>query len=103
MGKVEMEEHEMSMSMSIPHNIWVDPSEDEDEPDENRHVCRTCARFIALDKGDRYTLRCLHLRSDDLEAVMEGAGICAGVDDEEERDPVLVLAEDDTCGEWEGQ
>jgi hypothetical protein len=34
---------------------------------------------------------------------MEGAGICAGVDDDEERDPVLVLAEDDTCGEWEGQ
>jgi hypothetical protein len=34
---------------------------------------------------------------------MSGLGICAGVDDKEERDPVLVLAEDDTCGEWEGQ
>ncbi len=91
----------MSISMSIPHNLWVDPSED--EPDENRHICRTCARFIALDKGDRYTLRCLHLRYDDMEAIMSCLGICAGVDDEEERDPVLVLADDDTCGEWEGQ
>jgi len=84
-GKVGRKEHEMSISMSIPH------------------VCRTCARFIALDKGDRYTLRCLHLRYDDLEAIMSALGICAGVDDDEERDPVLVLAEDDTCGEWEGQ
>ena len=101
MGKVGREEYEMSISMSIPHNLWVDPSED--EPDEPRHICRTCARFIALDKGDRYTLRCLHLRYDDLEAIMSGVGICAGVDEEEERDPVLVLAEDDTCGEWDGQ
>ena len=101
MGKVGREEYEMSISMSIPHNLWVDPSED--EPDENRHICRTCARFIALDKGDRYTLRCLHLRYDDMEAIMSCLGICAGVDDEEERDPVLVLADDDTCGEWEGQ
>ena len=49
----------------------VAQSEDE-EPDDNSHVCRTCARFTALGGCDRYVLRCLHLRYDDLEAVMEG-------------------------------
>ena len=77
------------------------PSEDEDEPDENRHVCRTCARFTGLGGCDRYTLRRLHLRSDDIGAVMYGAGICTG-DDDEVRAPSLVLADDDTCGEWAG-
>ena len=77
------------------------PSEDE-EPDENRHVCLTCARFTALGKGDRITLNTLHLRSDDICAVMYGAGICAGGRDEEESATSLVLAEDGTCGEWEG-
>ncbi|MGL5174141.1 MAG: hypothetical protein ACRC75_09835 [Olsenella sp.] len=78
------------------------PSGDE-EPDENRHVCLTCARFTALGRYDRMTLNTLHLRGDDLEAVMSGAGICAGGKDDEESSPSLVLAEDDTCGEWEGQ
>ena len=76
----------------------IAPSGDE-EPDENRHVCRTCARFTEMGGCDRYTLRRLHLRYDDLEAVMEGAGICAGGNDED-RAPSLVLAEDGTCGEW---
>ena len=79
------------------------PSDDEDEePDANRHVCRTCARFTGLDGCDRYTLNRLHLRSDDVCAVMSGAGICSGGNDEV-RAPSLVLAEDGTCGEWEGQ
>ena len=74
-------------------------ADDEDEPDENRHVCRTCARFTALGRCDRDTLCRLHLRSDDVCAVMSGAGICAGGNDED-RAPSLVLAEDGTCGEW---
>ena len=78
------------------------PSDDEDEePDGNRRVCRTCARFTWLCGGDRDTLCRLHLRSDDICAVMSGVGICAGVIDEGDRVPSLVLAEDDTCGEWE--
>ena len=28
-------------------------------------------------------------------------GICSGGKDDEDRAPSLVLAEDDTCGEWE--
>ena len=75
-------------------------SEDE-EPDGHRHVCRTCARFTGLDGCDRDTLRRLHLRYDDICAVMSGAGICSGGEDEDDRAPSLVLAEDDTCGEWE--
>ncbi len=76
------------------------PSDDEDEPDGNRHVCSTCRRFTALGRCDRMTLNTLHLRSDDLEAVMEGSGICQGCGDDERC--ALVLAEDGTCGEWEG-
>ena len=79
------------------------PSDDEDEQDESRHVCRTCRRFTWLCGGDRDTLRRLNLRYDDLEAVMYGVGICTGSDDDEDRAPSLVLAEDGTCGEWEGQ
>ena len=75
---------------------------DDDEQDGNRRVCRTCRRFVGLGGCDRMTLNTLHLRYDDICAVMYGVGICAGVDDDEERDPVLVLAEDGTCGEWEG-
>ena len=82
--------------------VGLAPSDDEDEPDENRHVCRTCARFTALGGCDRYTLNRLHLRSDDVCAVMSGAGICSGNDDDEDRAPWLVPAEADTCGEWEG-
>ena len=77
--------------------------EDVEEPDGNRRVCRTCARFTALGGCDRYTLNRLHLRSDDVCAVMSGAGICSGNDDDEDRAPWLVPAEADTCGEWEGQ
>lgn len=79
------------------------PSDDEDEPDGNRRVCRTCARFTGLGRCDRMTLNTLHLRSDDIGAVMYGAGICAGGRDDEGGAPSLVLAEDGTCGEWEGQ
>ena len=79
------------------------PSDDEDEQDESRHVCRTCRRFTWLCGGDRDTLCRLHLRSDDICAVMSGAGICTGGEDEEDCEPALVLAEDGTCGEWEGQ
>ena len=78
------------------------PSEDE-EPDENRHVCLTCRRFVGLGGCDRMTLNALHLRYDDICAVMEGAGICDGSDGDEVGSPSLVLAEDGTCGEWEGQ
>ena len=77
------------------------PSEDDDEPDEHRHVCRTCARFTWLGGCDRMTLNRLHLQLYDADAVMSGAGICAGGRDEEDRVPSLVLAEDDICGEWE--
>lgn len=45
-------------------------------------------------------LHCLHLRHDDPEAVMEGAGTRADGDDGEDRAPSLVIAEDGTCGEW---
>ena len=76
------------------------PSDDEDEQDENRHICRTCARFTGLGRCDRDTLRRLPLRYDDLEAVMYGVGICTGSDGDEDRSPSLVLAEDGTCGEW---
>ena len=112
----------MSTTLTSPHNLRdtrlrdyhaemrdrdrlsaIAPSEDEDEPDENRHVCRTCARFTALGGCDRMTLNALHLRSDDICAVMSGAGICTGNDDDEVGAPSLVLAEDGTCGEWEGQ
>ena len=75
-------------------------ADDEDETDANRHVCRTCARFTALGGCDRYTLCRLHLRSDDVCAVMSGAGICSGNDDDEDSAPSLVPAEDGTCGEW---
>ena len=73
--------------------------EEVEEPDDNRHVCRTCARFTGLDGCDRYTLNRLHLRSDDVCAVMSGAGICSGGNDDD-RAPWLVPAADDTCGEW---
>ena len=73
----------------------------DEEPDDNRRVCRTCRRFTGLGEGDWYTLRRLNVRYDDLDAVMDGAGICAGGDDEEDRAPSLVLSEDGTCGEWE--
>lgn len=76
---------------------------DDYEQDENRRVCRTCRRFVGLGGCDRDTLHRLHLRYDDLEAVMEGAGICDGSDGDEAGSPSLVLAEDGTCGEWEGQ
>ena len=74
-------------------------ADEDEEPDGDRHVCLTCRRFTEMGGCDRYTLRRLHLRYDDLEAVMEGAGICAGGNDED-RAPSLVLAEDGTCGEW---
>ena len=77
------------------------PAEDSEEPDANRHVCLTCRRFTALGGCDRYTLNRLHLRLDDLDAVMSGVGICLGGKDEEDRAPSLVLSDDDTCGEWE--
>ena len=73
-----------------------------EEPDENRHVCRTCARFTGLGGCDRMTLNRLHLKLCDADAVMSGAGICSGGKDEEDSIPSLVLAEDGTCGEWEG-
>ena len=108
----------MSVSITSPHNLRdtklrdylaemreadrIAPSGDEDEPDGNRHVCLTCRRFTAIGRYDRMTLNALHLRSDDICAVMEGAGICTGDDDDDDRTPSLVLAEDDTCGEWEG-
>ena len=71
-----------------------------EEPGDNRHVCRTCARFTGLDGCDRDTLRRLHLRLDDICAVMEGAGICSGGEDDENRAPSLQHAEHNTCGEW---
>ena len=77
------------------------PSDDEDEQDENRRVCRTCARFTAMSDCDHYTLLRLHLRYDDIEAIMSDVGICAGVMDEGDRAPWLVLAEGETCGGWE--
>ena len=78
-------------------------AEEDEEPDANRHVCRTCRRFTGLGGCDRYTLRRLHLRLDDICAAVADVGICAGGKDEEDRTPSLVLAEDGTCGEWEGQ
>ena len=110
----------MSMTLTSPHNLrdtklrdYLAEMRDRDrlsaiadeeveEPDANRRVCRTCARFAGLGGCDRMTLNTLHLRSDDICAVMSGAGICTGNDDED-RAPSLVLAEDGTCGEWEGQ
>ena len=111
----------MSTTLTSPHNLRdtrlrdylaemrdrdrlsaIAPSEDEDEPDENRHVCRTCARFTALGGCDQYTLcRLPYLRLNDICAVMSGAGICSGGKDEDDRAPSLVLADDGTCGEWE--
>ena len=81
------------------------PSDDEDEePDTNRHVCRTCARFTGLDGYDQYTLcRLPYLRLNDICAIMSDVGICTGNDGDEDRSPSLVLAEDGTCGEWEGR
>lgn len=76
---------------------------DDDEQDGNRRVCLTCRRFTALGRYDRMTLSTLHLRSDDICAVMSDAGICAGGNDGEDWEPALVLAEDGTCGEWEGR
>ena len=76
---------------------------DDDEQDGNRRVCRTCRRFTALGRCDRDTLLRLHLQPCDADAVMSGAGICAGGNGVEDWDPALVLAEDGTCGEWEGQ
>ena len=80
----------------------IAPSGDE-EPDENRHVCRTCARFTALDGCDLETLHRLHLRFDDIEAVMSDVGICCDNDDYEVCAPSLVLADNVTCGEWKGR
>ena len=77
-------------------------ADEDEEPDGDRHVCLTCARFTALGGCDRMTLNALHLRSDDVCAVMSGAGICTGNDDDEVGAPSLVLSDDDTCGEWEG-
>ena len=93
----------MSVSITSPHNLRDTKLRDylAEMRDRDRHVCRTCARFTGLDGCDRDTLRRLHLRCDDIRAVMSGAGICASVPDEEDRAPSLVLAEDDTCGEWE--
>ena len=112
----------MSITITSPHNLrdtklrdYLSEMRDRDrlsaiaaddeveEPGDNRHVCRTCARFTGLDGCDRDTLRRLHLRLDDICAVMEDVGICSGDDDDDDRAPSLVLAEDDTCGEWEGQ
>ena len=77
-------------------------ADDEDEPDENRHICRTCARFTGLDGRDQYTLRRLpYLRPDDICAIMSDVGICCDNDDYEVCSPSLVPAEADTCGEWE--
>ena len=59
------------------------------------------ARFTALGGCDQDTLRRLILRFDDIVAVMSGAGICAGGNGGDDWEPALVLAEDDTCGEWE--
>ena len=78
-------------------------ADDEDETDTNRHVCRTCARFTGLDGCDHYTLLRLHLRPNDICAIMSDVGICSGGKDEEDRSPSLVPAEADTCGEWEGR
>ena len=75
-------------------------AEEDEEPDGDRHVCLTCRRFTALGGCDRMTLNALHLRSDDVGAVMSGVGICLGGKDEEDRAPSLVLSDDDTCGEW---
>ena len=66
----------------------------------DRRVCRTCARFTGLDGCDQNTLCRLHLRLNDICAIMSDAGICTGNDDDEDRAPSLVLAEDGTCGEW---
>ena len=109
----------MSTTLTSPHNLRdtrlrdylaemrdrdrlsaVAADEDE-EPDGDRRVCRTCRRFTALGGCDRMTLNALHLRSDDVGAVMSGVGICLGGNDEEDRAPSLALAEDGTCGEWE--
>ena len=76
-------------------------ADDEDELDENRHVCLTCRHFTALGRYDRMTLNTLRMCSDDICAVMYGVGICCDNDDYEVCSPSLVLAEDDTCGEWE--
>ena len=79
-------------------------SAEHEEPFRHRcRICETCARFTALGGCDRHTLNRLHLRPDDLDAVMSGVGICSGGKDEDDRAPSLVLAEDGTCGEWEGQ
>ena len=67
----------------------------------DRHVCRTCARFTGLDGCDRYTLCRLHLRLNDICAIMSDMGICNGYDGYEVGSPSLVLAEGETCGEWE--
>ena len=110
----------MSTTLTSPHNLRdtrlrdylaemrdrdrmsaIAADDEVEELGDNRHVCRTCARFTGLDGCDRYTLNRLHLRPDDICAVMEGAGICLGGKDEDDRSPSLVLAEDDTCGEWE--
>ena len=88
--------------MRILGRLAVAHEDDEDEPDENRHVCLTCRRFTALGRYDRMTLNTLHLSSDDICAIMSDVGICTGNDDDEVGSPSLVLAEDDTCGEWEG-
>ena len=77
------------------------PSDDEDEQDENLRVCRTCARFTAMSDCDHHTLLRLHLRYDDIEAIMSDVGICCDNDDYEVCSPSLVPAEADTCGEWE--
>ena len=93
----------MPTTLTSPHNLRDTKLRDylAEMRDRDRHVCRTCARFTGLDGCDRDTLRRLHLRLDDICAVMEGAGICDGSDGDEVGSPSLVLAEDDTCVEWE--
>ena len=85
------------------HNRERIADEEVDDPAANRHVCRTCARFTGLDGCDQYTLcRLPYLRLNDICAIMSDVGICTGNDDDEVGAPSLVLAEDGTCGEWEG-
>ena len=109
----------MPMTLTSPHNLRdtklrdylaemrdrdrlsAIAAEEVEEPDANRHVCRTCARFAGLDGCDRMTLNALHLRLDYMGDVMSGVGICSGGKDDEDRAPFIVLAEDGTCGEWE--
>ena len=95
----------MPTTLTSPHNLRDTKLRDylAEMRDRDRHVCRTCARYTALDGCDQYTLCRMHLRLNDICAIMSDVGICTGNDDYEVRAPSLVLAEDGTCGEWEGQ